>query len=156
MHPAPGTRRDLLRLGALLALLGSALLAPLRAVAADWNAAAFGAKKLAELWPALKLAAPEPSRAVRLDAPDVAENGAEVVLTLASSANDTRELMLIVDGNPNPLALHLTLAAGVEPMVEARVKLAQSSTVRGVVRTADGRALQASRDVKVTIGSCAG
>ena len=78
-------RRDLLATSArLAALLASAGLLP-QAARAAYNAPAFEAKSLAELTRLLGTAAPVESKEVTLTAPDIAENGAVVPLTVATS-----------------------------------------------------------------------
>lgn len=140
---------------ALLALVGGGLLRPTRVLAAPWNKAAFDAKKLSDLWHSLGAsAAPSESKDIVLKAPDIAENAAVVPLEVVSSIPDTREIMILVDQNPSLLTLAFSFGPGVEPRLSARIKMGKSSIVRAVVKTADGKLFQASRDVKVTIGGC--
>jgi len=136
--------------------------AALATLAAGWPLAlhaadAFAARDVAGALAALGVAGePRPSALVHLTAPDVAENGAVVPLTLATSAPDATHLILLVDGNPVPLVAVHELTPLLVPRIELRIKMAQASPVRLVVRLADGRALVASKQVAVIQGGCGG
>jgi sulfur-oxidizing protein SoxY len=136
------------RVAALLSLAG---LWPLAARAAG----AFDARSLPDAIKALGAGAPVESREVRLEAPDISENGAQVQVTLSSTAPAVRRLVLLVEKNPNLLSAVFELSDAVEPTVTTRVKMAQSSNVYAVALLADGRALFTVKDVKVTLGGCA-
>ncbi len=140
---------------ALAAALGSAGLLPAQAQTA-WNRAAFEAHSLDDVLRALGAARPLASREVQLVAPDIAENGAEVPLAAACTAPGVRRLAFVVDKNPNALAAVFELSDAVEPRIETRVKMGQSSDVFAVAILADGRVLYTRRDVNVTIGGCGG
>lgn len=136
--------------------------AALATLAASWPLAlhaadAFAARDVAGALAALGIAdAPQPSPFVHLSAPDVAENGAVVPLTLATSAPDATHLILLVDGNPVPLVAVHELTPLLAPKIELRIKMAQGSPVRLVVRLAGGGALMATRRVAVIQGGCGG
>ena len=69
-----------------------------------FNKAAFDAKSLADALKALGAnGAPEASSAVTLTAPDIAENGAVVPLAVASTLPGIKQLVLLVEKNPNAL-----------------------------------------------------
>ena len=146
-------RRWLAQASAVAAALGTAGLLPARAQSA-WNKAAFEAHSLADVVKALGAARPTESREVALTAPDIAENGAEVPLVVASTLPGVQRLAVVVEKNPNALAAVFELSEAVEPRVELRVKMAQSSDVYAVALLADGRVLYARKDVKVTLGGC--
>ena len=136
-------RRRLLQGAAAMATLDCAA----RAAAAD--AALPGlAEALAALGPA-----PAPSALITLEAPALAENGALVPITVASALPGTRQITLLVDTNPQPLALQVTLPAGTEPFVATRIRMAASGSVLAVVHTADG-VFAASRAIEVAVGGC--
>lgn len=154
VNPAPLSRRRwLARASAVAAALGTAGLLPARAQAA-WNKAAFEAHTLADVVKAFGASRPAESRDVILTAPDIAENGAEVPLAAACALPGVQRLAFVIDKNPNALAAVFELSEAVEPKVELRVKMAQSSDVYAVALLADGRVLFARKDVKVTIGGC--
>ncbi|MBZ8141267.1 thiosulfate oxidation carrier protein SoxY [Rubrivivax gelatinosus] len=150
----PG-RRDTLAASASLALLLSGLGLLPRAAGAAPLPPAFEARTLAELNAALGLAAPVASPAVLLSGPDIAENGAAVELTLATTLPGAQRLLLLVEKNPAVLSAIFELSDAVVPEFVIRVKMAQSSNVWAVATTADGRVFYARKDIRVTLGGCA-
>jgi sulfur-oxidizing protein SoxY len=150
------TRRELMiRSASVAAALAGLGLLPGLAHAA-WNQAAFEAKTLADAIKALGAAAPVESKDVLLTAPDIAENGAVVPLACACALPGVRRLLLLVEKNPAPLAAMFDVSDAVEPNITTRVKMAQSSNVTAVALMADGKALYAQKEVKVTLGGCGG
>lgn len=146
-------RRWLARSAAVAAALGAAGLLPARAQSA-WNKAAFEALSLADVVKALGASRPVDSRDVALTAPDVAENGADVPVVAACALPGLQRLAFVVEKNPHALAAFFEVSDAVEPRIELRLKLAQSSGVYAVALLADGRVLYARRDVAVTVGGC--
>ena len=147
------SRRQLLQDGTQVALLmlGAGLL-PGMARAAG----AFDARTLPDVMKALGLALPQESTDVTLTAPDIADNGAMVPVTLASSLPDVRQLMLLVEKNPATLAAVYQLSPALETSVSMRVKMNESSNVYAVAVTGEGKVCFARKDVKVTLGGCGG
>lgn len=139
---------------AVVGLLVAAGLFPRRALA--WNAAAFHSRSVAEVMKALGAGAPAESRAVTLTAPDIAENGAVVPLSVASSLPNVKQLLVLVEKNPSTLVARFDLSDAVEASFSIRAKMDQSSDVYAVAITGDGRAYFAKREVKVTLGGCGG
>ena len=119
-----------------------------------WNRAAFDAKSVTELMKTLGVQAPIESKEVTLTAPDIAENGAVVPLTVATTVPGARRLLILIEKNPNTLAASFDLGDSIEASFGTRVKMSTSSDVYAVAITADGRALFARKDVKVTLGGC--
>ena len=80
------TRREILKSSGMVAamLLGSGLLP---GVARAYQKNAFAAKSMEDVFKALGLPMPQESAEVTLIAPDIAENGAVVPMTIASSLN---------------------------------------------------------------------
>jgi sulfur-oxidizing protein SoxY len=134
-----------------MASLGLAALPAARATAVDATGA-FAAKTFAEAIAALG-AVPTPSALVTLDAPALADNGAVVPITVSSALPGTREIVLLVDGNPQPVAARFTIPAGTEPFVATRIRMAGNGTVYAAVRTDDGL-YAAARAIEVTVGGC--
>jgi sulfur-oxidizing protein SoxY len=124
--------------------------------AGAWNKAAFEAKTVAELMKAMGASAPAESKDVTLTAPDIAENGAVVPIGVATTAAGVKQLLVLVEKNPNTLAAFFDVTDAVEPSFSTRVKMGQSSDVYAVAITADGKALFAKKEVKVTLGGCGG
>ena len=129
-------------------------LLPLGQVLAQAARAGFEAQGLQPTLAALGLAAPALSRDLVLDAPDIAENGAAVSLTLSSKLPNVKRFYLLADKNPATLLAWYELSDALEPRLTTQVKLAQSSMVYGIAQLADGKLLMAQKDVKVTLGGC--
>jgi sulfur-oxidizing protein SoxY len=140
-----------LRLGAVLAACGV-----LPAPALAWNKAAFDARTLGEAVRASGGSVPLASPDVTLTAPEIAENGAVVAVSMATTLPNVRAMLLVVEKNPAPLAARFDVTEAIEPNFGIRVKLGESSNVYAVALLADGKALFARREVKVTLGGCAG
>jgi sulfur-oxidizing protein SoxY len=125
-----------------------------RAVSAQtFNATLFQAKNLNELIRMLGGASAASSKEILITAPDIAENGAVVPVTVRSQLPRTEQISLLVEKNPDPLAATFQLLEGVEPDLRMNVKMAQTSDVIALIK-ADGRFYVARREVKVTIGGC--
>jgi len=145
------TRRLILK----AAVAGVALLALPRALLA-WPKAAFDSKSvdgaMKELFGADAMT---PSDAVVLTAPDIAENGAVVPITISTTLEGAESIGLIVAENPSPLVASFDLMADSVPEVSTRIKMGKTSDVVAVVK-ANGQLYSATKNVKVTIGGCGG
>lgn len=155
------TRRDLIKHSATVAgLLAAGGLLPTLAHAQAPAAAAarpqFDAKNIDELTKALGIGKPVESKDVTLTAPDIAENGAVVPLTAASTVPGVKRLLLLVEKNPAVLAASFDVTEFVEPNMATRVKMGQTSNVYAVAITNDNKVLFAQKEVKVTLGGCGG
>jgi sulfur-oxidizing protein SoxY len=147
------SRRDTLQHGAsLLALLAASGLFPHYAQAMNRNA--FDAKSMADALKALGAAAPAESRDVMLTAPDVAENGASVQVTTATSLPGVKQLLILAENNPAALVAVFNVSEQIEPAITTRIKLAQTSLVYSVAVMQNNRTLFAKKEVKVTLGGC--
>jgi sulfur-oxidizing protein SoxY len=142
--------------GALAVALGAGLLKPVAAMAADWNKAAFEAKETAAAMKGLGATTAADSKDLAIKAPDIAENGAVVPVDVASKIPNTVSLSVLVDKNPSPLSAFFEFAEGAEPEASVRLKLSQTSNVKVVAKTADGKFYIAQKEVKVTVGGCGG
>lgn len=137
------------------ALLGASVLMPRLALAA-WNKSAFEAKDQSSAMQALVGSdAPEESAEVVLKAPDIAENGAVVPVTIVSTLAGVETMSIFIEGNPSPLAAEFMIPAGTVADVSTRVRMGKTSKVTAVVK-ANGKLYSASKEVKVTIGGCGG
>lgn len=116
----------------------------------------FESRNLAEAVKSLGGGTPVESKDVVLTAPDISENGAQVQIGMASALPGVRRLLLLVEKNPSVLSAVFELSDAVEANVTTRIKMGQSSNVYAVAMMADGRVLFARKDVKVTLGGCAG
>ncbi|MGI9302265.1 MAG: thiosulfate oxidation carrier protein SoxY [Gammaproteobacteria bacterium] len=98
---------------------------------------------------------PAESGEIKIRAPDIAENGAVVPVTVQTTLDKVEAISIVVENNPNPLAASFDLTGGAGGMVSTRIKMAETSPVVAVVK-ADGKLYSAAREVKVTIGGCGG
>jgi sulfur-oxidizing protein SoxY len=99
---------------------------------------------------------------VTLKAPEIAENGNAVPVTVSvesemSAASYVKAIYVAADGNPNPgvITYEFTPLAG-KAEVQFRTRLAQTQKLVAVAEMNDGALYMASREVKVTIGGCGG
>jgi sulfur-oxidizing protein SoxY len=135
--------------------VGAGLLAP-QAVLAAWPKAAFEAKSIDEaLSAAMGTAANSASDAIKIKAPDIAENGAVVPVSVSASFDGAESIALLAEGNASPLVATFNLGAGALPDVSTRIKMGKTSDVIAIVK-ADGKLHSARKSVKVTIGGCGG
>ena len=153
------TRRELLsqsaRVAAMLAAVG-ALPLPAFAQASGYNVAAFDAKNMADVMKALGSAAPAASKDVTITGPDIAENGAVVPVGASTALPGVKRLLILVEKNPSMLAAMFDVTDAIDANLLTRVKMGQSSNVFAVALMADGKALFAQKEIKVTLGGCGG
>ena len=146
------TTRRLFLKGAAAA---AALMALPRALLA-WPDKAFKAKSPDDVMQALfGTTDASESSAVVLNAPDIAENGRVVPISVSSTLDGVESISVIVVENPSPLAASFDLGPGAVPEVSTRLKMGKTSNVIAVVK-ADGKLHIAQKEVKVTIGGCGG
>ena len=146
-------RRALVGAGALLGLL---LAVPKAVLAAAWPKEAFSASSAdAALSALLGGETIQPSEQIELEAPEIAENGAVVPISVRSTLPQVESISLVVEKNPRPLAASFELPPGTMADVSARIKMGETSDVIAVVKTANGT-FSTKRMVKVTIGGCGG
>ena len=153
------TRRELLshstKVAAMLAAVG--LLPGLaHAQASAYNAKAFEAKTMAELWKALGATTPIESKDVAVTGPDIAENGAVVPVGASTTLPGVKRMLMLIEKNPSLLAAMFDVRDAVEASFATRVKMGQSSNVYAVAMMNDGKVLFAQKEVKVTLGGCGG
>ena len=152
-------RRDILRAGGagtLFAVLtGAGLITAEQALAASNDRAAFAATTMEEALTALGAGRPTVTQDIRIQAPDVAENGAVVPVTVASTLPGTTSIALLVERNRTMIAASFILPEGTLPTLNTRIKMAESSNVYALVN-AGGRFYMVSREIQVTQGGCGG
>jgi sulfur-oxidizing protein SoxY len=158
-HPRfPATRRLILRGAASVALVGLGNLSFGLALAAandKYPEDAFKAKSDTDAIKSLYGKTAEPSDKVKLDAPEIAENGAVVPISVSSSLPDVTSISILVADNPNALAASYKIPAGTLPSVANRLKMAKTTNVIAIVE-AGGKLYSATKEVKVTVGGCGG
>ena len=92
---------------------------------------------------------------IRIKAPDIAENGAVVPITVKFDIPDAESVSIIAEHNPAPLA---RVVRAVRKLRRARLdpdQDGQDLPVHAVVK-AGGKLYRTSKEVKVTIGGCGG
>lgn len=153
------TRRKFLKTsavtGAVVASVGAGILAPRNAFAA-WPKAAFDAADVpAALSASIGSSEMIESNDIEVKAPDIAENGAVVPVSVTSKIAGTEYISIMLPGNNTPLAATFTLSSRTEGFVSTRVKMGKTSHVIAIVK-ANGKLYTAKKEVKVTIGGCGG
>ena len=123
--------------------------------AEDPAANPFTAKTLDEVLKLINATDSKPSTDIQLKAPEIAENGAVVPLTVSSTLAGITGISIVVSNNPTPLAATFTIPEGTSADVSTRIKMAKTSEVIALVQTKDGL-FSAKQEVKVTIGGCGG
>jgi sulfur-oxidizing protein SoxY len=154
------TRRLILKGAVVVALidLGNFSFGPVPALAAandKWPEDAFKQKGTADAIKALYGKTAEVSDKVKLDAPEIAENGAVVPVSVTTTLTDVTSISFLVADNPNALAASYNIPPGTMPSVANRLKMAKTSSVTAIVEAA-GKLYSATKEVKVTVGGCGG
>ena len=142
-------------LAASAAGIAAGLLAPQQILAA-WNKAAFEAKEQTDALNAMVGGSDLTESAdINVKAPDIAENGAVVPVTITSSIADAESISIVAPNNPVPLVAHFILGKGAAGFASTRIKMGKTGDVVAVVK-AGGKLYTARKEVKVTIGGCGG
>ncbi len=141
--------------GAVSAAVGAGLLTP-RMVLAAWPTAAFEAKSVDSALDALAGShALEGSDKISIRAPDIAENGAVVPVSITTSIDGAESISILAEKNAAPMTASFILGAGTEGFVSTRIKMGKTSSIIAVVK-AGGKLYSTGKEVKVTIGGCGG
>jgi len=140
---------------AVAVAVGAGLLTP-QTVLAAWPKNAFEAKSVQDAMGDLfGSAQTTPTGDISIKAPDIAENGAVVPVSITTGIAGAEEIAIIAEKNGTPLAANFKLAGNAKGFVSTRIKMAKTSNVIAVVK-AGGKAYSARKEVKVTIGGCGG
>ena len=141
--------------GAVGTAVGAGLLTP-RMVLAAWPSAAFDASSVDAALDALVGSHQlEGSDKISIRAPDIAENGAVVPVSVTTDIANAESISIVAEKNATPLTASFVLGAGAEGFVSTRIKMGKTSSVIAVVK-ADGKIYSTGKEVKVTIGGCGG
>lgn len=154
MHPLITSRRGFLRRLLQVAAWAGVAGAWRPLWAAVWNQAAFEAMKVDLAIKAAGITDAQPSQDIVLNAPEIAENGAQVPIDVTSRIPGTERIFIFADRNVQPYVADFAVSPRVEPFVATRIKMGETSPLRVFVLAA-GRYYTASREVQVTIGGCA-
>jgi len=99
---------------------------------------------------------------VSIKAPEIAENGNAVPVTIAVDSPMTAEsyvkaVHVVADGNPNPGVASFTFSPACGKCeAQFRLRLAKTQKIIAVAELNDGSLWTAQHEVKVTIGGCGG
>jgi sulfur-oxidizing protein SoxY len=99
---------------------------------------------------------------VKLDLPEIAENGNTVPMTVSvespmTAQSHVTEIMVVADANPRGgvVTFHFSPASGAAE-ANTRIRLAETQNVIALAKMNDGSVFMDSKLVKVTIGGCGG
>ena len=99
---------------------------------------------------------------VKLDLPEIAENGNTVPLSVAVESPMTeqsfvQQILVVADGNPNGgiATFNFTPQSGAAEAT-TRIRLATTQNVIAIARMNDGSFSMDTKQIKVTIGGCGG
>jgi sulfur-oxidizing protein SoxY len=140
--------------GAVGMAVGAGLVSP-RAVLAAWPKAAFESKTVADAMKAVAGTDQAAEGDIKIKAPDIAENGAVVPISVESGLSGVESISILAKENAQPLTSSYTLGANTEPFVSTRIKMGKTSDIIAVVKSNSG-VFSATKEVKVTIGGCGG
>jgi sulfur-oxidizing protein SoxY len=98
---------------------------------------------------------------VKLELPELAENGNTVPLSVAvdtpaGAGIYVQEILVVAPANPNARVIRFRFSSMSVPEASTRVRLAATQDVIAVAKFSDGTFFSASRQIKVTIGGCGG
>lgn len=141
--------------GALGAAITAGLLTP-QALLAEWNEAAFKEKDPDAAIKAMTGSdASEESDKIHIKAPDIAENGGVVPVSVTSEIEGVTDILILAPNNPVPMVAAFTLGEGAEAFARTNIKMGKTGDVVAVVKAGD-KTYTAKKAVKVTIGGCGG
>jgi sulfur-oxidizing protein SoxY len=99
---------------------------------------------------------------IKLDLPEIAENGNAVPMTISvespmAKENYVSDVLVVAEANPRGgvATFHFTPASGVAE-ANTRIRLAETQNVVAIAKMSDGSLFMDTKQVKVTIGGCGG
>ena len=134
--------------------VGAGLLTP-GTVLAAWPKAAFEAKTVDDGLKGIGMSGATHSDDIKIKAPDIAENGAVVPVTISTKMAGVTNIAIVIAKNGTPLSSSYDLGKGAQGYISTRVKMGKTSDVMAIVK-AGGKVLSNKKEVKVTIGGCGG
>jgi sulfur-oxidizing protein SoxY len=146
------TRRSTLVAGASAAFI--ALLVPRLAFATESEVAAEIRKLYGDK--------PMGQGKIKLDVPEIAENGLVVPVTVdvespMTEADYVKAVHVFADGNPLPFIVSYTFTPDCgKASASARMRLAQTQNIIAIAEMSNGSLFSTKAQVKVTIGGCGG
>ena len=141
--------------GAVAVAAGAGLLTSGQVLAA-WPSNAFGNRSFNEALQNLHGSTQlSDSNAIEIEAPDIAENGMVVPITVKTSLSNVESISIMVAEAGSPLTSSYQMTPAVAGFVSTRIKMGQSSDVVAIVK-AGGKLHSTRKEVKVTVGGCGG
>lgn len=141
--------------GTAAVAMGAGLLTP-QALLAEWNEAAFKEKDVDAAIKAMTgSASSEESDKIHIKAPDIAENGGVVPVSVTSDIEGATDILIMAPNNPVPMVAAFSLGEGAETFARTNIKMGKTGDVVAVVKAGD-KTYMAKKAVKVTIGGCGG
>lgn len=135
-------------LAAVAAIPGSAI--------AAWSKEAFTSETLDAAIAARYGSLPvEDSANIVIKAPEIAENGAYVPVTVSTDIPGAKSISIFSEANFAPLVATFEVMPRMVPEVSLRMRMAKTANMVVLVE-AGGKLHRAVREVKVTIGGCGG
>jgi len=139
----------------MLGVAASAGLLTPRKVLAAWPETAFAAKGIDEAVDSLFGSGTlMESSDIKIKAPEIAENGAVVPITI-STGMAAESISVFIAENPSPLACSFALGGSTLGFISTRVKMGKTSDLVTVVKSG-GKLYSTKKTIKVTIGGCGG
>ncbi|NTV68267.1 MAG: thiosulfate oxidation carrier protein SoxY [Chlorobaculum sp.] len=123
---------------------------------ANWSDKAFAADKLEDAIAAKYGSLPiEESTAIQIKAPEIAENGAFVPVTISTTIPGVTNMSIFTPANFSPMVASVDVMPRMKPEVSLRIRMAKTANLV-VIAQAGGKLYRVTREVKVTIGGCGG
>lgn len=140
--------------GTIGVAVGAGLLTPSTVLAA-WPKAAIQAKGMDAALKASGMTGAKTDKGIKIKAPDIAENGAVVPITITSKIAGANTIAIFVKENNAPLTSSYDLAKGTQAYISTRIKMGKTSDIICIVKAGD-KVYSNKKNVKVTIGGCGG
>ncbi len=124
-------------------------------VMAAWPKAAFEAKDVkGGLMAAMGMGDYTDSADIKIKAPDIAENGSVVPVTISTTLSGVEQIAIFATSNGSPMVASFN-THGSHAYVSTRIKMGKTGDILAVVK-AGGTLHAHKKEVKVTIGGCGG
>ena len=147
------SRRFILKTGAASALF-ACIAGFTKSVLAKWPAASFETAAYDEAYAYVTGdEEPKASASIKIDAPEIASNGATVPVTVSTDMENVKTISVLVEKNPRPYISTFFMNDQIESSITVRIKMRETSNVVAIIDTMQGKFI-AKQSVKVTAGGC--
>ena len=152
------SKRQFLKVSSGLALFAKfasiGFLVPTIVQASTWKKTWFSTVSLSDTLKVMGVNDFTESERVIISAPDTAENGAYVGVSVETDIETAEMVAILVEKNPNMLAGYFEFSSKVSPNISTKIKMAESSNIITVVKTSNNDYFMAKKSVNVTLGGC--